>query len=749
MKPLFTTFMAIAVFCGLAINSFPQENSGGTPLTTLMGITSKFESKTMAPVDRERLLAEDRQDQHEGKPFRYGTVFEVNFNLKNSGTWVKLNDGSRIWRLEINSPDAISINLFFSDFFIPEGGQFFIYNPEQSTMLGAFTHLNNQQDGYFATAPTLGERAILEYYEPVHREGQGRIGISEVVHGYKDIFDVLEPLELWCNININCPIGAPWVDQKRSVTRITFIQGASSYLCSGSLVNNTLGDRRLYYLTAEHCAPDNHSSMVFYFNYEAPTCTGTGGSLSQTLSGATLRAANYATDFRLVQINGTLPGSYNAYFNGWDRSGNQPTRQTAIHHPGGAHKRISVDTNQAVTSNGFGGRLPGGFWMVTWDYGMTEGGSSGCPLYDQNKRVIGQNLGGTASQCENPQAVQKHFGKFSASWSYGGNPSNQLKDWLDPNNSNVMTLDGINAVEGIAPVANFTSSTQELPISGGRVDFYDLSTNNPASWSWSFPGGTPSSSNLQNPSVEYFTTGAYTVSLTATNQYGSNTKTFVNYIRVAGVPLSAFSLVSPPSGTTLIVGNNDTSRVDFVWQRSSPSNLVTYIFKIKKIGPQSEYTFMSNNNGQDSIISVRRNLLDSIATLMGYAGDSVRCTWRVGATNGLDTLHSNLFTLTLRSTTIGITPISEIIPQHFNLFDNYPNPFNPVTKITFDVPKSQLVRIRVYDIQGREVAVLVNEKVAAGRYKVDFDGTGFASGVYVYTLEGEGYFMAKRMVLIK
>jgi PKD repeat protein len=83
----------------------------------------------------------------------------------------------------------------------------------------------------------------------------------------------------------------------------------------------------------------------------------------------------------------------------------------------------------------------------------------------------------------------------------------------------------------LAPVANFSASKTVIT-KGETVTFTDLSTNTPTSWSWSFTGGTPSSSTLQNPAVTYNTAGTYKVVLTATNSAGSNTKTLENYIQV-------------------------------------------------------------------------------------------------------------------------------------------------------------------------------------------------------------------------
>jgi len=106
---------------------------------------------------------------------------------------------------------------------------------------------------------------------------------------------------------------------------------------------------------------------------------------------------------------------------------------------------------------------------------------------------------------------------------------------------------------------------------------------------------------------------------------------------------------------------------------------------------------------------------------------------------------------------IGFEPINSVIPKQFSLHQNYPNPFNPVTKIQFQIPLSRgvsggrgvLTRIVIYDLLGREVTTLVNEQLKPGSYEVNWDGTGFASGVYFYSLITSDYVETKRMVLVK
>ncbi len=98
---------------------------------------------------------------------------------------------------------------------------------------------------------------------------------------------------------------------------------------------------------------------------------------------------------------------------------------------------------------------------------------------------------------------------------------------------------------------------------------------------------------------------------------------------------------------------------------------------------------------------------------------------------------------------IGIKSILTEVPEKFGLYQNYPNPFNPVTTINYDLPVSAYVKLTVFDVLGKEIKTLVNEKQSAGKYKVDFDGTDIPSGVYFYRLESGSFVQAKKMILVK
>ena len=98
---------------------------------------------------------------------------------------------------------------------------------------------------------------------------------------------------------------------------------------------------------------------------------------------------------------------------------------------------------------------------------------------------------------------------------------------------------------------------------------------------------------------------------------------------------------------------------------------------------------------------------------------------------------------------IGVNQISSKVPEIFKLYQNYPNPFNPVTKIKFEIPSSSYTRMIIYDILGREVTKLVNEKLNSGSYEVVWNASGYPSGVYFYRLVAEDFSETKRMILLK
>lgn len=137
--------------------------------------------------------------------------------------------------------------------------------------------------------------------------------------------------------------------------------------------------------------------------------------------------------------------------------------------------------------------------------------------------------------------------------------------------------------------------------------------------------------------------------------------------------------------------------------------------------------------------------------MSGFNGESAAGYWRLKIRD--NTLgfggKLNAWGVQINNSTVGISNISTQIPERFKLEQNYPNPFNPVTNIKFSIPVTGVVKLKVYDILGKEVATLVNKQLTAGTYQADFNGANFSSGVYFYKLETEGFTEVKKMMLVK
>ena len=215
----------------------------------------------MVAVDVKCLLKEDKKQEDKQQagtlPYRFGKEIEVDVSLQNAGTWQTLPSGGRIWRLKIRSRGAVSINLIYKSFFMPEGATFHIYNEAKTDVIGAFTSENNKSGKGFATGLVKGEACILEYFEPFTHRNEGIINISQVIHGYRDAFKQTGSQKQTkrygdsgvCHNNVNCEVGNDWQDEKRSVALLV-IGGAA---CTGALINNTNEDKKPYFLTANHC----------------------------------------------------------------------------------------------------------------------------------------------------------------------------------------------------------------------------------------------------------------------------------------------------------------------------------------------------------------------------------------------------------------------------------------------------------------------------------------------------------------
>ena len=441
-----TKSFLLSVFLLLSLVTFSQQGDGGLPKTFKEVIDyNKIDKRVFDEPNIAALKIEDSLTDNSGTaPWRFGFNNNTNINISNSGTWINLPNGDRIWQLVVVCKNALTINLTFSQTLIPTGNELYVYNPSKDFILGKFTasHLYN---GELGTELVPGEITIVEYFVP-KGSSIGNVNICTVTHGYRTPNEFL--LKAFggsgaCNVNVNCPEGAAWTQQRNSV--VMLVSGSNGF-CTGALINNTLNDGKPYVLTANHCY-SNPATWIFRFQWESTSCINPSTSPTfQSLSGAVLRAQGTPSDFCLVEItgglvNGSVPAAYTPYFSGWDNTETISPSAVCIHHPSGDIKKIAIENN-ALISTSFGGSPSNSHWgVLSWDLGVTEPGSSGSPLFNQNRRIIGQLHGG-ASAC-GASVLSDEYGKVSVSWNPAGSTtSGQLKHWLDPNNTNASFVDG-------------------------------------------------------------------------------------------------------------------------------------------------------------------------------------------------------------------------------------------------------------------------------------------------------------------
>lgn len=221
--------------------------------------------------------------------------------------------------------------------------------------------------------------------------------------------------------------------------------------------------------------------------------------------------------------------------------------------------------------------------------------------------------------------------------------------------------------------------------------------------------------------------------------------------------LNPFTLVSPPQLFSTTVSTGDTSKIHFTFNRAGTLPEIKYKWFLSTVNNAFNYNSFTNNSGSDTVISVTRHILDSLVTAWGASniGDSLRVRWTVRSYTVFDSLSSSSnFLITFLRTVIGIQPISSIIPDKYFIMPNYPNPFNPETKIKFGLPAASKVKITIFDMLGREVDVIVNSNLEAGEYLALWNASEFASGIYIYKIEandfkGNKFTETKKMVLVK
>jgi lysyl endopeptidase len=434
---------------------------------------NRLDSVVLTQLDLARIGQEDVARDREGLAPRFAIPEQVSVSPADHGTWEDLGNGQMLWRLRIVGREGTtSLNLGFTHYKMSAGGRLLLYSTDGSQMMRPFTADDNEAHGELWTPVILTKDLIVEVTVPAAEKETFDLRIGWINQGYRGFGTISADSYLKsgsCNLDVEClDAGDSWRDQMRAVAVIS--TGGSTF-CSGSLVNDTANDHKMYFMTANHCGINtgNAASLVAFWNYQNSFCRTPGspasgaagdGTLTQFHTGSFFRAGNAPSDFTLVELDDPPVPAYNHFWAGWDRSTGDFTCTAGvpcagIHHPNTDEKRITyVTTNTATTSYnnpsspGDGTHVwahwatdpPGPFTVP----GVTEPGSSGSPLYNALGRYIGQLHGGPSACGATGDNLSDYYGRFSVSWTGGGTSSTRLSNWLDAGNTGATAIDGVN-----------------------------------------------------------------------------------------------------------------------------------------------------------------------------------------------------------------------------------------------------------------------------------------------------------------
>ena len=427
-----------------------------------------------APLDLTTIASEDRVREQLGLPPRFAIPQQVAMSPRTHGTWERLPGGKLLWRLRIIGREGASnLNLGFGRFKLPPNARLLVYSTDGRKQLRPFTAADNDVHGQLWTPVLSADDLVVELTVPRNERPFVDLELNWVNQGYRGFGTNALDKSGSCNLDVQClDAGDTWREEMRAVAVMS--TGGSTF-CTGSLLNDTANDRRMFFITANHCSinSSNAASLVVYWNYQNSFCRTPGssqsgaagdGALTQFHSGSFFRASYAASDVTLVELDDAPVTAFNHYWAGWDRSTGNPACSAAapcaaIHHPSTDEKRITyVTTNMATTS--YSGTSSPGDGSHLWAHwatdppgpfsvpGVTEPGSSGSPLYNAAGRFVGQLHGGPSSCGATGDNLSDYYGRFSVSWTGGGTNSTRLSNWLDAAATGSTTVGGIDTGGG-------------------------------------------------------------------------------------------------------------------------------------------------------------------------------------------------------------------------------------------------------------------------------------------------------------
>jgi lysyl endopeptidase len=749
MKHIITSFLLV---CSLSL-SWSQTKNLGQPYSFNPKVSITKKSILLPPVDNDKVKAtfEEKSKLTGEKNLQYGFVHEVKINFFESATKTKTLTKHNLYQLLIESPKAISLNVIFDNFHLAEGTVMYLFSTDKKKYIGAYTSLNNNKSNQLGTDLIFNDNLVIEVLEPESNENKSSLELGKIVHGFININDAFDKAlndAGGCNIDVNCPQGSGWEAQRNSVGMMVNNTGG---FCSGSLVNNTSGTIIPYFLTARHCGT-NPGGWIFRFRWETPVgqtncglnINSGNGPQDMNINGGITRASYNPSDFHLIELNAIPNEEWGVRYAGWNHSGVPPTSGAGIHHPSGDIKKISISSDEYTPTTYFGS-TDLNHWRVEWSEGVTEGGSSGSPIFDQDRRIVGQLHGG-ASFCGG-EDLSDLYGMFSISWEGGGTPASRLKDWLDPQgvstgtldaniihsidpsiSNNIIGIDKVNCSSSILPkvVLQNLGSTQINTLTINYTINGELNTMN---WSGNLPSYGIDTISLPQ---QTFSSGSYNIEVEITNPNGT-----VDEVLTNNLTSKSFSVVA--EGELIDIDLSfDCYASETSWDLRDENQVILY--------SGSNY----NNNGGTAYQYTKEvclseacytfNLYDSYGDGMFDSNCGVEGDVTIMSNYGhiLYDLESAAFGSST-TTTFCVSNFSGLDKIEDAAIEVYPNPFDSHINISSSILFDELI---IFDALGKIVSSFKFEKSVTND-KIYLE---LSKGIYMIQLSTKKGFIQKKLI---
>lgn len=423
---------------------------------------TKIELPPLPAFEKKITIEKANQNPGIGAPLKVGTNREIEVLSSNKKTashlvWKTTNYGGEIAAVRIYSPEALALRIAVKTKNLPSSTVFRFSGTETGEVIEVHASeviktlnenskpekVKEPENTVYWSPPIKGNEITVEIELPsgVSRENF-EIAFPEISHLFIDPSEKSNSFlqksigeSGACNIDFQCSTtDAPSLEQQsRSVARMSFIANGGSYLCTGTLLNNTKEDQTPYLLSANHCISDQAtaSTLVTYWIYRASQCGSNQLSNESTIvsGGAQLLYSDEAQDTSFMRLNNQPP--QNASFSGWSTDSNlYNLNQTVIglHNPAGDLQKISkgsvIDYINCNTTDCYRtNQLNANGIEVRWGSGVTEGGSSGSGLFN-NGRLVAQLYGGFSS-CTTPTG-RDMYSLLAPAYEAG------IKQWLSP-----------------------------------------------------------------------------------------------------------------------------------------------------------------------------------------------------------------------------------------------------------------------------------------------------------------------------